>query len=167
MKKILVLAVIAILAVAVTSCGKKEKTNTEKLCIEKGWVLSAATSSPEYQLSNGSYATNLMTDGYLLDYELDDIIKFESNGNMKINGGANVPETGDYQNVDKGVGTWEFTNDEQKLKFQIPFFYDDEQEVAEILALEETELRVKYTFNDYDNPSKKVYSFILTYVPAK
>ena len=166
-RNILVLAVIAIFAVALTSCGNKEKTNTEKLCIEKGWVLSAATSSPAYELSNGTFATDLMTEGYLFDYELDDILKFETNGNMKINGGSNVPETGDYQAEDKGVGTWEFTNDEQKLKFQIPFFYDEAQEEAEILELTETQLRVKYTFNDYANPTKKVYSFTLTYVPAK
>lgn len=167
-RNILVLAVIAIFAVALTSCGNQnKKTNTGKLCIEKGWVLSAATSSPAYALSDGSYATNLMTEGYLYDYELDDIIKFETNGNMKINGGAKVPETGDYQAEDKGVGTWAFNSDESKLTMQIPFFYDEATETVDILSLTETELRIKYTFNDYTAPAKTVYSFTLTYVPAK
>lgn len=168
MKKVLVFALVAIFALSLSSCGKnKEKTNTEKLCIEKGWVLSAATSSPAYELLDGSYATDLINEGYLYNYEVDDIIKFQANGNLIINGGKNVPESGDYQAEDKGVGTWKFSSDETKLTFQIPFFYDEQQEVADILELSETQLRVKYTFNDYDNPSKKAYSFTLTYVPAK
>ncbi len=167
-RNILVFALIAIFAVALTSCGKKkEKTNTEKLCIEKGWVLSAATSSPAYQMSDGSYATNLIADGYLYDYEVDDIIKFQSNGNQIINGGKSVPSEGDYQATDKGVGTWEFNSDESSLSFQIPFFYDTERETAQVLSLTETELRVKFTFNATDNPAKEAYSFTLTYVPAK
>ena len=168
MKKVLVFALVAVFALSLNSCGKKkEKTNTEKLSIEKGWVLSAATSSPAYQMSDGSYATNLISDGYLVSYEVDDIIKFQANGNQIINGGTNVPETGDYQATDKGVGTWKFNSDESKLTFQIPFFYDDEQETADILELSETQLRVKYTFNATDVPSKEAYSFTLTYVPAK
>ena len=168
MKKVLVLALVAVFAVALTSCGgKKEKTNTDKLCIEKGWVLSAATSSPDYLMANGSYAKDLINDGYLFDYEVDDIIKFNANGNQVINGGKLIPEEGDYQATDKGVGTWSFNSDETYLNFQIPFFYDDQVENAQILALSETELRVKYTFNATDNPAKEAYSFILTYVPVK
>lgn len=170
MKKVLVFALIAVFALSLSSCGKKkEKTNTEKLCVEKGWVLSAATSSPAYHLSNGSYATNLMTEGYLYDYELDDIIIFNSNGNQVINGGSNVPEGDEpYQKKDYGVGTWSFNSDETVLNFQIPFFYNNDdahKENAEILSLTETELRVKYTFND--DATKETYSFTLTYVPAK
>ncbi|MBP5664001.1 MAG: hypothetical protein J6X16_07000 [Bacteroidales bacterium] len=169
MKKVLVFALIAVFALSLSSCGKKkEKTNTEKLSIEKGWVLSAATSSPSYHMADGSYCTDLMTEGYLYDYELDDILKFESNGNMKINGGSKVPADGsDYQSGDHGVGTWKFNSDETKLTFQIPFFYDDVQETADILELSETQLRVKYTFNATNNPAKEAYSFTLTYVPAK
>ena len=168
MKKVLVFALIAVFALSLSSCGKKkEKTNTEKLSIEKGWVLSEATSSPAYHMSDGSYATNLIKDGYLYDYEVDDIIKFEANGNQIINGGKLVPAEGDYQATDKGVGTWKFNSDETKLTFQIPFFYDDVQETADILELSETQLRVKYTFNATDNPTKEAYSFTLTYVPAK
>lgn len=168
MKKVLVFALVAVFALSLSSCGKKqEKTKTEKLSIEKGWVLSAATSSPAYLMGDGSYATNLITDGFLFDYEVDDIIKFQANGNQIINGGKLVPESGDYQATDKGVGTWQFNSDESKLTFQIPFFYDEEKETADILELSETQLRVKYTFNATDNPTKEAYSFTLTYVPAK
>ena len=75
MKKVLVFALIAVFALSLSSCGKKkEKTNTEKLSIEKGWVLSEATSSPAYHMSDGSYATNLIKDGYLYIPEEDDIL---------------------------------------------------------------------------------------------
>ena len=167
-RNILVIALVAVFALSLSSCGKKtEKTNTEKLCIEKGWVLSAATSSPAYLMADGSYATNLISDGFLYNYEVDDIIKFQANGNQIINGGKITPEAGDYQATDKGVGKWFFNSDEKELSFQIPFFYDEEIETAQILNLSETELRVKYTFNATDNPAKEAYSFILTYVPAK
>ena len=167
-RNILVIALVAIFAVAITSCGKKnEKTNTDLLSIEKGWVLSTATSSPAYHMIDGSFATDLINDGYLFDYEVDDIIKFQANGNQIINGGKLVPAEGDYQATDKGVGTWKFNSDETELSFQIPFFYDEEVETAQILKLSETELRVKYTFNATDNPTKEAYSFTLTYVPAK
>ena len=38
-------------------------TNTELLCNPRGWVLSAATSAPAYLMPDGSYVTNLMTEG--------------------------------------------------------------------------------------------------------
>lgn len=179
MKKLLIFALTAVFALSLSSCGKNkkadgteivpEKTKTELLCIEKGWVLSAATSSQPYLLENGTYASNLMTEGYLLPYELDDIIIFNSNGNQVINGGTIVPDNPyeDYQQRDYGVGTWNFSDDETVLYFQIPFFYDDEKENAQVLALTENELRVKYTFNDDEETSKGTYSFTLTYVPVK
>ena len=179
MKKLLIFALTAVFALSLSSCGKnkkadgtteeQQKTKTELLCIEKGWVLSAATSSPAYELADGTFAINLMTDGYLYPYELDDIIIFNSNGNQVINGGTNVPADPyeDYQQRDYGVGTWSFSDDETVLYFQIPFFYNEMKENAQVLALTENELRVKYTFNDDEAPAKGTYSFTLTYVPVK
>ena len=80
MKKVLsVLAIAALFLVGVTSCTQ-EKTATELLTQKNGWVLSSATSSPAYHLSDGSFATDLMTEGYLMAWELDDIIVFNENG---------------------------------------------------------------------------------------
>lgn len=169
MKKLtLVFTVVLAMGVLFTSC-KKDKTNTELLTISKGWVLSAATSSPAYALSDTSFATNLMTDGYLLECELDDVIKFSENGAQTI-----VPNdvcVDGYQL--ETAALWSFLEEETILKMQLPFFYNDdwtsydaEFEECKILSLTEDELRIKFTFNDDETPAKGTYSFTLTYVPA-
>lgn len=173
-KNIFCVALAVVLAFAVSSCGGEVKTNTDLLTIEKGWVLSAATSSPAYELSDGSFATDLIADGYLYDCELDEVITFSANGTQTINPGANIcgEEIGGY--TQEVAGLWSFNEDETILNMQIPFFYNDEytsydseSEAATILALNENELRVKYTFNVVDNPAKEAVSFTLTYVPVK
>ena len=59
------------------------------------------------------------------------------------------------------------------LYFQIPFFYDNdgtsfdaELENAKILYINDTEMKLAYTFKD-DDVAKGEYTFYLTYVPAK
>ena len=68
MKKVLsVLAVAALFLVGITSCTQ-EKTATEMLTQKNGWVLSSATSAPAYQMLDGSFAADLINDGYLYDF---------------------------------------------------------------------------------------------------
>ncbi len=170
MKKLtLVFTVVLAMGVLFTSC-KKDKTNTELLTITKGWVLSAATSSPAYELADQSFATNLMTDGYLEECELDEVIKFSENGAQTI-----VPKDvcTDFGYQAETSALWSFNEDETILKMQIPFFYkddgtsyDEEFEECTILSLTEDELRIKFTFNDDETPAKGTYTFTLTYVPA-
>jgi len=170
MKKLtLVFTVVLAMGVLFTSC-KKDKTNTELLTITKGWVLSAATSSPAYLLSDDSYATNLMTDGYLEECELDEVIKFSEKGAQTI-----VPKDvcTDFGYQAETSALWSFNEDETLLKMQIPFFYNDDEtsydeeiEECTILSLTEDELRIKFTFNDDKTPTKGTYTFTLTYVPA-
>lgn len=164
-KNLLIVAILAIFAGLFSACGPIEESDEALLTQSKGWVLSTATSSPAYALADGSFATDLIRDGYLYDCEVDDILYFHANGGLAINPGANLCEETDTEYA----STWSLTSDENGkfLKFQIPFFSDEELEVAEVLALSTNELRVKYTFTDDENPAKGTYSFTLTYVPAK
>lgn len=164
-KNLLIVAILAIFAGLFSACDPIEVTDEALLTQSKGWVLSAGTSSPAYALSDGSFATDLIKDGYLYDCEVDDILYFHANGDLAINPGANLCEETD----DEYASTWTLTSNENGkfLEFQIPFFYDNELEVAEVLALSAEELRVKYTFTDDESPAKGTYSFTLTYVPVK
>lgn len=164
-KNLLIVAILAIFAGLFSACGPIEVTDEALLTQSKGWVLSAASSSPSYALSDGSFATDLINDGYLYDCEVDDILYFYANGGLAINPSANLCEETD----DEYASTWTLTSNENGkfLEFQIPFFYDNELEVAEVLALSAEELRVKYTFTDDESPAKGTYSFTLTYVPVK
>ena len=180
MKKVLsVLAVAALFLVSFSGCGH-DKTATELLTQKNGWVLSSATSSPAYQLSDGSFATDLMTEGYLMAWELDDIIVFNENGSHLLKPGKNIPESAaDGYVAETSLGNWSFDKAENPefISMQVPFLYDYDAEgnftfdapaeKCQILALTENELRIKCTIDDTENPAKDVYSFTLTYVPAK
>ena len=180
MKKVFcVLAVAALFLVGITSCTQP-KTATELLTQKNGWVLSSATSAPAYHLSDGSFATDLMTEGYLMSWELDDIIVFNENGSHLLKPGKNVPESAaDGFVAETSLGNWAFDNAENPefIFMQVPFLYDYDAEgnftfdaaveKCQVLALTENELRIKCTIDDTENPAKEVYSFTLTYVPAK
>lgn len=173
MKKVLsVLAVAALFLVGITSCTQ-EKTATELLTQKNGWVLSSATSAPAYQMLDGSFAADLINDGYLYDFEAAYVIAFNENGSEIVKPGKVVaPEDFDPEwcyRAETSLGNWAFDNAEnpQFITMQVPFFYDEASEYCQILSLTENELRIKCTINDDDNPAKQTCSFTLTYVPAK
>jgi len=173
MKKVLsVLAVAALFLVGITSCTQ-EKTATEMLTQKNGWVLSSATSAPAYQMMDGSFAADLINDGYLYDFEAAYVIAFNENGSEIVKPGKTVaPEDFDPEwcyRAETSLGNWFFDNAEnpQFITMQVPFFYDEAPELCQILSLTENELRIKCTINDDDNPAKQTCSFTLTYVPAK
>jgi hypothetical protein len=171
-RNLILLTVLLSFGILFSACKKDEKTTTELLTYKKGWVLAEATSSPAYELADGSFATNLMTDGYLLECELDDVVIFADNGAQTI-----VPKTlcdFGYQGETAALWTLVEKNGKEYLKFQIPFFYDEtfttydaELEECEILNITDEQLRIKFTFNDDANPAKGTYSFTLTYKHAK
>ena len=99
-----------------------------------------------------------MKDGYLEECELDEIIKFAENGGLTINPGDEVCGT-----ETEYAATWSLSEDLSTLNFQLPFFYDDEVEKCQILNLTENQLRVKFTFDDYEAGAKTKYSFTVTY----
>ncbi len=173
MKKVLsVLAIAALFVVSFSSCGGNEKTATELLTQKNGWVLSSATSSPDYLMSDGSYAGDLINDGYLYDFETAYIIAFNENGSEIVKPGkvtAADDFEGDAYRAETSLGNWSFDNADKPeyISMQVPFFYDEDVEKCQVLALTEDEFRIKCTINDDSPVSKGTYSFTLTYVPAK
>ena len=152
-------------------------TALELLTIPKGWVLSTATSAPAYQMQDGSFAYDLINDGYLLDFEIDDVIHFLSNGTHYVNPGTLLPADGDGYTQETSLGQWFFDNPNNPsyLYMQIPFFYgaqgysntyDPALEECRLLSLTTDMLKIKYSFSDNENPAKGYYTFTLTYVPA-
>jgi len=107
-----------------------------------------------------------MTEGYLEECELDDIIKFTENGAQTIT----PKEVCDFGYQKEVATTWSFNEAEDYLTFQLPFFYNDnntsfndEFETCQILSLTSEELKIKFTFNDDESEAKGNYSFTLTY----
>ena len=171
MKKVFcVLAVAALFLVSFVGCNGGQ-TYTEMLTQKKGWVLSSATSNPPYEMSDQSLVSDLMTEGYLYDFENDYIIIFNEDGTEYVKPGKTVaPEgTEDAYTAETFIGNWRFDNEilPTLLYMQVPFFYDEEIEVCKILTLTKDELKLSCTINDDDPTAKGTYSFILTYVPAK
>lgn len=167
MKKVLSIAAMALVVVLVFTSCKKEKTMTEMLTIEKGWTMSAATSTPYWTLNDNSQISNLF-DGYVYDCEKDDIIKFKEDGFEYLNPGANVCE--DQASQESSLGAWKLDEEAKTLQMQIPFFYDTDPENVTIVELTEELLKVNYAWELTEDPAKGVpgkYTFTITYVPAK
>ena len=162
-----------------TSCNK-EKTMTEKLCIEKGWTLTAIT-CPE------GYGANNVTDIYAMlenanSPETDDIIKFKEEGNKEyVNAGE---KKYDYEGEgDQYVGEWAFNEKETVLECQLPLFsaaagdpdnqaYSAAKEQCNIISIEEDKMVLSHTFDASGTTSKAGFTggpwtFQFTYVPAK
>lgn len=115
-RNLILLTVLLSFGILFSACKKDEKTTTELLTYKKGWVLAEATSSPAYELANGSFATNLMTDGYLEECELDDVVIFADNGAQTI-----VPNTlCDFGYQGETAALWTLVEKKWKRVFKIP-----------------------------------------------
>lgn len=142
-------------------------TNTEKLCIPQGWILSSAICSPAISQPDGSYVGDMVTEGYLSNYELDDYIKFLPNGTQIINGGTQVPGSNALYQSQDYFYAWSFNSDETVLNMQVPFLYSNDIEHLDLIELNSDRLVVAYTFNAWDYCSQTSYSCTatLTYIP--
>lgn len=160
-----IMVVAAICMLAFSSCNK-DKTKTEMLQNEKGWKLSAATSTPGYNLNGGGSIANLF-DGYVLACEQDDIITFKADGHEYLNPGKSVCDGQASQ--ESSLGAYTLNEDEMTLKMQIPFFYDTEVESVKVVELTKDVLKVNYTYTEEAAETKApgTYTFTLTYEPAK
>lgn len=167
-RNILIYALCALFAFNFTSCkNEEEKTELEKRTeyltdASKGWELTAATSSPAYVMLNGDLVTDLIKGGYLLDYELDDLVIYRATGALDVDPGKLTDPDG--YTAAKNLGQWKFTDTEgKKLSTHIPFFYDETDANVNVLALTKDELRFNFSFNDNESPAKGEYTFTLTY----
>ena len=144
-------------------------TMTELLCNPNGWILTEATSSPAYIMSDGCYLSNLF-DGFFFDFEYDDVFLFKENGMMIGNPGNLLPPPGFTDNesafpyVTSEIGSWYFHNDSTCITMQVPFFYDEVLEKCQLLSLTQDEFKVSLKVNFADKGQE--YTFYLRYVPA-
>ena len=171
MKKAFLALAVAALAVFFTACpGPVEKTKAELLASPKnGWVLSAAESAPAYHMASGEYVTNLMN-GYLYDYELDDIMTFTVEGVQTLDPGANIDPEWGLQEATAYLYSFDAADDEW-IYMQVPFILDANDQIMQvrchILDLTEETFKFNCTIDDYADPAKAEYTFTLAYVPAK
>ena len=163
-------------------CKLEVKNITEELLTqEKGWMLTAATCDPAFEMFDGSLIENLF-DGFLYDCELDDIIFFYKNYAQYLNYGKFRCEW----EIETGIklGNWKIKEDENVLEFQLPYFYDEYDNFArlqgKIVNLDNNTLKliVPIVFDDGTKLTKrgfipsstktiKEYEFTLTYTKAK
>ncbi len=168
MKKVLSIAIIALAGIMVFSSCKKEKTMTELLTQEKGWVMSAATSTPYWTLLDQTQITDLLNGGYFFDCEKDDIITFKSDNYEYLAPGKTVCEGEPAQET--SLGKWTLDEKAKTLEMQLPCFGDDAIETVKVEELTKETLKISYTFTLTADPAKGVpgtYTFTITYVPAK
>ncbi len=172
MKKAFLVLAVAACAVFFTACpGPVEKTKAELLASpKKGWILSAAESSPAYHMTSGEYVSNLMN-GYLYDYELDDIMTFTVEGVQTLDPGANIdPEGQGLQEAKTFLYSFDAADDDW-MYMQVPFILDANDQIKQvychILNLTEEEFKFNCTIDDVAAQTKDQYTFTLTYVPAK
>ncbi len=171
MKKVFSVLAVAALVLVITGCTPQEKTLSDYLTQQtKGWVLSSATSSPAYQMSNGEFVSDLVNGGYLYDWEKEYVIIFNENGSEIVKPGKTVAPSAEQGYIaETSLGNWTITETAAGdiLEMQVPFFMDDEKEVCRIISLNDNELKVNCTINDDPVVSKGTYTFTLTFVPAK
>lgn len=165
-KNVLMAAFVAVLAFGLFSCTGEVKTKTQYLTIDQGWQLSEGYIDPAYQFADGSQTSNLMD--YLYSCEKDDHIIFAEGGAQTIITNDQCAEGLQGAEV---AALWHFDNELEPtvLHMQLPFFYnaelnsyDEELENCTILQLDDTMLKIKYTFQ----LDEEKYTFTMTYLPA-
>ena len=158
-KNILIGVICALVAFGMTSC-EKTKTKTE-LLTEKSWSLTKATSTPAYELEAGVNITDLF-DGFIRDYELDDLLRFDVNGGVFLNPGK-IRDEGQAAGEEL-LGKWSFDENTDKLDFYLPYY--EEAVVGTVTVLNETTLTVGVKISEDDDIIAKAtrnYDFILSY----
>ena len=177
MKK-LIIALVALTFLAADCGGLLEPTKEELLTQSKGWILTAATSNPPYEMENGDKYADLFNKGYFFDYELDDVYFYETTNALKVDPGNKKPT---QEDLDKGLGYDKVTTlgvwtlDYPKLTTKVPSFYDkDENGIWVMDKVNITELTANtltYTFTWKEADKKKnikakgdtEYTFTLTF----
>jgi len=169
MKKVILSVTVLALAVVVFSACQEPKTNEQLLTQKKGWVLSKATSTPAYTNSNGLTDADLSKSWYYGDYacELNDILYFKSDADGKRTVLASSCDGNIKQR--ETLGKWSFEKedvDEILLKFRLPFFDEDEEDIVTVTDLDEKSFEFTYRWTP-DPEEGTIYTFRMTYVLGK
>ncbi len=149
-----------------TLAQESELSPTERLCRPRGWKLADTHIEPAYNLQNdwsgAIYIDNLL-DGYLYDYEIDDILVFNANGTHYVNPGTLTNPNG-YTTI-TSLGSWYFDNTDapQFITMRIPFRYNEPAVQCRIGTLSDSEFTIAYSFVE----DKASYTVALKYVPAE
>lgn len=155
MKKLRILAILAVAVAVFSSCEEKdEKPSKTGLITGKFWILEAATVDPGLPL-NGTIVTNLYPQ--LPTCYKDNTMKLEKNGTTTFEEGASKCQLSDDQTT---LGTWVFNTDETVVTIK-----DDEETISyKILDLTANSLKVEYEDEDENG---FVYTVTATYRVAK
>jgi len=158
MKKLFLVAITILVAFAFSSCDKEPKTRTELITQSKGWIISQATCSPDYQLNNDEWCnTDLLNGGFFFDCEKDDIYYFNADYSFVRNFGKDkcTGESG----KDENMGRWAFQENEQWVQFYMTAYYDNDN--AEyyklrgiIKKLDDTTLRLEVPIDETSEIAK-------------
>jgi hypothetical protein len=166
-----IITVAAIVLAGLVGCGQHEQTATEILTGTNGWVLSAGFSNPPCHLSDGSYASDLINDEYLKNFEVSYILVFTPSGDEIVKPGSIVaPSEEEGFTKETKLGTWKFDNPDNPttILMYIPFLYDEGPITCQILDLAKDDFRISCIVqDDEEDPAKKPCTFTLTFVPAK
>jgi len=166
MKRVISSTMVVVLMAMVFSSCQEDPTNTEMLINKKGWKLVDVTSSPSYELEDGR-KINSLRDGYLRDYELDDVIFFKEDGALTVDPGSKLPPEGkDGWRTARTIGTWAFLKEETQIKMQIPFWYPENEggnrdpDVVDLNFLDKDNLRFSLFFTEEETGTQYTFSFV-------
>ena len=106
-----------------------------------------------------------LVNGYLYDFEKDDIITFTAEGVQTIKPGNLLPAEDQDGYTQDVAYLWRIDEENDGWIFmQVPFFYDEVQEYVHILTLDENQFKFLCTFNDDEQGAKGTYTLTMNYV---
>jgi len=165
------------------NCIVKVSTPTKETLLtqENGWILSSATSTPPFESYDGIVNENLFV-SFFFECELDDIMYFNKNKLQVYTFGKMLCEWDYGQFIN--LGSWHLLNEETELEFYLPYFFDEDDSfaklVAKIVILDKNTLQLllPLSFDDGTKKAKRVltssnaketkeYEFTLTYKKFK
>jgi len=137
-------------------------TPTERLCRPNGWRLADTHIEPVYEMPDHTFISNLL-DGYLWNYEIDDVLVFNADGTHYVNPGALTNPNGYTTTTSLGAWYYDNADNPQFITMRIPYLYNKPAIQCRIGTLSNSEFTIAYTFVDEDRAQ---YTVALRYVPA-